>query len=110
MRKVCILLTLMVFYVLTGEAQTYQKTSLGLKATVHSVDVDIQFFSPSIIRIVKTPAGKGFIKESLSVVKKPVSTKVTVAQKGDVVTLKSELVQVNLDLKSGKVSFANRAG
>lgn len=110
MRKVCILLTLMVFYVLTGEAQTYQKTRLGLKATVHSVDVDIQFFSPSIIRIVKTPAGKGFIKESLSVVKKPVSTKVTVAQKGDVVTLKSELVQVNLDLKSGKVSFANRAG
>lgn len=110
MKKICIFFTLMVFYILGGEAQTYQKTSFGLKATVQSIDVDIQFFSPSIIRVVKTPAGKGFIKESLSVVKKPASTKVVVAQKDDVVTLKSDLLNVNLDLKSGKVSFATRGG
>ena len=33
-------------------AQDYQKTAYGIKTTVNDVDVEVQFFSPSVVRIV----------------------------------------------------------
>jgi len=99
------LLLLALVISLTSNAQSYQKTSLGLKTTIHSVDIEIQFYSPSIVRVTKWPAGKTFTKESLSVVKTPQKTAFSISQQDDNLSLKSEKMIAVLNLKNGKVSF-----
>ena len=49
----------MVFVVLTtsaiGQGQSYQKTDTGVKTVINSVGIEIQFYGPSTVRIVKWP-------------------------------------------------------
>ena len=52
-------------------AQNYQKTSSGIKATVNAVDIEVQFFAPAVARVIKSPEGVAYEKESLSVIAKP---------------------------------------
>src|SRR5690242_17691395 len=98
MKKTSILLTLMMLLAISGQTQTYQKTDFGLKSTINSIDVEIQFYSPTIVRVLKSPTGNVFKKESLSVIKSPQKTAFSIKQKGDDLTLKSEKVNVNLNL------------
>lgn len=86
-------------------AQSYQKTDFGVKSTVNSTTVEIQVYSPSIVRIIKSPEGKAFKKESLSVVKIPQKTTFTVKQNGDELTVKTDKIRVRLNLQSGIVTF-----
>jgi alpha-D-xyloside xylohydrolase len=88
-------------------AQTYQKTDLGVKSTINSVELEIRFYSPSIVRVLKWPGGKTFSKESLSVIMAPQKTVFSVSQKGDELVLKSKELSVNVNLKNGKLAFAN---
>ncbi|MFA6400622.1 MAG: glycoside hydrolase family 31 protein [Salinivirgaceae bacterium] len=93
---------------LTSKAQTYQKTELGIKAVINSVEVELQFYSPSTIRVLKHPEGKAFTKQSLSVVQTPGKTEFKINQQNNELSLKSDKLQVLLNLKSGKVSFSNQ--
>ena len=64
-----------VLIISTGSyGQSYSRTDLGIKLTVDTIGIEIQFFSPSIVRVLKWPEGKTFVKESLSVVKTPQKT------------------------------------
>lgn len=90
--------------------QDYRETPGGLKASIHSVDVELQFYTPSIVRIVKSPTGWRYVKESLSVVESPQKVQSSVIRQGDVVRLKSSEVEVALNLKSGNVSFFTTKG
>src|SRR5688572_10386362 len=102
--KVYILLLLLVINYLSW-SQAYKATGNGVKSTVNSVDVAITFFDPSIVRITKSPAGNSFKKESLSVIKQPQKAAVSVKQQGDVLNVKSEILSINLHLKTGAISF-----
>ena len=86
-------------------AQSFTKTDSGIKTTVNSVGIEIQFYAPSIVRVVKWPEGTSFTKESLSVIKSPRKTAFRIARTGKTVSLKSESMTVNLDLNTGKISF-----
>jgi alpha-D-xyloside xylohydrolase len=88
-------------------SQAYQKTDLGLKTAINSVGVEIRFYDPSTVRILKWPEGKTFTKESLSVVETPQKTTFSIKQSGDEVTLKGEKLVVVLNLKNGRISFKN---
>ena len=91
-------------------AQSYSKTDLGIKTTVNSTAVEIQFYGPATVRVLKSPVGKTFTKESLSVVKKPETTKLAISQKGDVISLKSNKLKVDVDVKSGIITYFTPAG
>lgn len=104
------LLLLVAFSFSSLTAQNYQKTALGVKTKLQSMDVEVQFYSPTIVRVLKSPEGVAFKKESLSVIKKPQQTKFTIQQQGDVISLKSEKLKVAIDVKSGKVSFNTLSG
>ena len=104
------LLLLVLFSFSSLTAQDYQKTTLGVKTKFQALDVEIQFYSPTIVRILKSPKGIAFKKESLSVIKKPESIKFTTQQKGNLVSLQSKKLKVTIDVKSGKVSFNSLAG
>ena len=110
MKKNHLMLTLLLVLTICIQAQSYQKTDLGIKARINSVVVEIQFYGPSTVRVLKSPVGKSFTKESLTVVKKPQAPKFTVSQQDDVVSLKSCKLKVDVDVKSGKIAYSTFAG
>ena len=91
-------------------AQNYQKTPLGLKASVGGASIEVQFYSPEIVSVIKVPEGTVFTKESLSVIKKPQQTQISIKQHGDIVDLKSNKLNVSLNLKSGELAFNTASG
>lgn len=104
MRKI-LLLSLFVAFCFISNAQNYQKTPLGVKTTLQSMDVEVQFYSPGIVRVLKSPQGKDLRKESLSVIKEPETTSFTITPQGESVLMKSESLLVSLNLETGKVAF-----
>lgn len=104
------LLLLLLLCSTTMMAQNYRKTTNGLKATVNDIEVEVQFYNPSTVRIIKSPKDWEYTKESLSVIEHPGAVKFSIASKGDAVTLKSSAMEVNMDLKSGVVSFLDTKG
>jgi len=85
--------------------QSYTRTDLGIKSAVDTIGIEIQFYGPSTVRIIKWPKGRTYVKESLSVVKTPQKTTFSIKQKDDDLILKSESLLVLLNLKNGKISF-----
>jgi alpha-D-xyloside xylohydrolase len=86
-------------------AQSYEKTNLGIKTSIHNTVVEIQFYSPEIIRIIKYPAGKKIDKKSLSVIKAPQNTKFTIKKKDSIISLKSKSIEAVLNLENGRISY-----
>ena len=86
-------------------SQNFQKTDMGVKSTINSVEVEIQFFNPSTVRVLKSPEGKSFKKESLSVIEIPKKISINVEQKGDDILLTSERLKVKLNLLNANVCF-----
>jgi alpha-D-xyloside xylohydrolase len=95
---------------ISTKAQSYQKTDLGIKAVINSAEIEIQYNSPSIVRVLKFPAGRPFTKESLSVIKKPQKTAFNVKQQGDLVNLKTATLHVALNLKTGDIIYSTANG
>lgn len=104
------ILFLLVAGPLIGYGQTYQSSPLGVKALVNGQDIEVQFYSNNIVRIIKTPAGQTLNKESLSVIKKPSSEKLQVSKQGDLLNIKGSSLKVSLDLKTGVLSYATVKG
>ena len=104
------MLSLLMVLSIGSQAQSYQKTNLGIKTKINSTDVEIQFYGPTTVRVLKSPAGKPFTKESLTVVKKPQATKVAISQQGDVISLKSDKLKVDVDIKTGKIAYSTPTG
>lgn len=93
-----------------SEAQNFQKTNHGLKSTINSIEVEVQFYNSSTVRILKSPQGKTYSKTSLSVVETPQTPTLSVKESGDELVLKSKSIQVVLNLKSGAIDFLTANG
>ncbi len=105
-----LLVVSLLLVVTDSEAQNFQKTNYGITSTINSLEVEIQFYNPSTVRILKSPRRKTFSKTSLSVVETPQDTKLSVKQCGDELVLKSTSLQVDLNLKSGAIDFSTSSG
>lgn len=92
------------------EAQTFRQTKQGITGTTQGMEIEIQFVSPEIVRVVKAPEGRSFTKKSLSVVKSPESMSVTTEKKGETVSLKSNAVRVDFNVGTGRISFFDKQG
>jgi alpha-D-xyloside xylohydrolase len=110
MKKFVSIVSLAISMIISATAQPYQKTELGIKSVINSVGIEIQFYNPSMVRVLKWPEGKTFKKESLSVIKTPQKTSVRIKQSGDELSLKSDNLQVVLNLKNGRISFSALKG
>ncbi|MDR0864398.1 MAG: DUF5110 domain-containing protein [Candidatus Symbiothrix sp.] len=104
MRKTIILLLLSIVGC-SLFAQSYERTDLGVKATIEATDIEIQFYSPRIVRVIKSPAGIPFQKESLSVIKQPEKTNLELIQESNILQLKSQSLCVTFNLLTGNVAF-----
>ena len=91
-------------------AQDYQKTAYGIKAAAGGVDVEVQFFTPSVVRVVKSPQGEHFEKKSLAVVASPGEVGVKVGIKDGAIVMDTKVLQVNLDTSTGAFSYRTADG
>jgi alpha-D-xyloside xylohydrolase len=101
---------MLLFAAIIGNAQSYQKTDLGIATTVGTNKVELKFYTPTIVRVLKSPSDKPFTKNSLSVVATPQKVALTISQKNDIVTVKTTAVQVIINLTSGEVMYATIKG
>jgi alpha-D-xyloside xylohydrolase len=95
---------------ISSSAQSFQKTDLGVKTEINSMAVEVQFYNPSIVRIIKSPAGRNVTKESLSVIKKPQKTAFNIKQQGDLLNLKTASLSIALNFKSGELIYSTVKG
>ena len=77
-----------------------------MQVTAGQQQVSVEFFTPSIVRVVKAPVGHEYDKQSLVVIAEPEDVKVT--QKGN--TVSSGTLTVKVDPKSGAVTFVDGRG
>lgn len=68
--------------------------------------VSVEFYTPSIVRVVKTPIDHKYNKESLVVIAAP--TDVAIVKNGN--KLSSSELTVSVDAKTGSVTFSTKAG
>ena len=76
-------------------------------------NVTIEFYSPSIVRILKSDAGLAapVQKKSYSVILKPQQLKdVQIQENGDVVNIKSDFICVELNQQTGEIRFLSKDG
>ena len=76
-------------------------------------NVTIEFYSPSIVRIVKCDANQGASvqKKSYSVVLKPRQTKdIQIEENGEIANIKSSHISVELNQQTGEIRFLSRDG
>ncbi|MDR1368550.1 MAG: DUF4968 domain-containing protein, partial [Dysgonamonadaceae bacterium] len=108
MKKIVLLITLFVSAQLA--AQDYREMTNGIKTTINTVDIEIQFVNPATVRILKAPRGFQYAKESLSVNEKPQQIKLITRQQDGTLKMKSSKLEVHINLISGAVSFFTPGG
>lgn len=91
-------------------AQTIQQTTNGLNFSAQEMDIKIEFYAEHTVRVYKTPKGKPYQKNSLSVVGIPKKTPLSYLTKGDITIVKSNAVQVEVNVETGGISFYDIAG
>lgn len=91
-------------------AQNYQKTSSGIKTTVNAVDIEVQFFAPAVARIIKSPEGVAYEKESLSVIAKPEKVSFKADIQDNKIVLNTSELSVSVDTGTGIVSYFSKDG
>ena len=105
MKKVIITALFMSLLCSQSFSQQYEKTPWGVKTVIESTEMEIQFYTPQIVRIVKFPAGTSFQKESFSVIKQPEQITLNITQQSNILILKSQSLCVMLNLTTGSVYF-----
>ena len=94
-------------------AQEVSRTAHGVKLEVpgEKFSCEVQFYTPSIVRVVKYPQATMPEEKSLAVVLSPTEDiKFKVNETDDAVILKSAAVTVTLDKQEGTLSFADLQG
>jgi alpha-D-xyloside xylohydrolase len=91
-------------------AGEYRTTDNGILARVQSLNIEVSFYTSSIVRVLKYPDGTAPASESFSVIASPVDTEVGITDNGDVVVLKSTDVKVELNLNTGQLTWYNSQG
>ena len=76
------------------------------KVTVNGTTTSVTFYSPEIVRIVKTPEGRqGNTREGWVVTMTPQNVNVRKSENSSAITLRSDVVTVRIDKKTGLVQF-----
>ncbi len=87
----------------------FEEIESGLRIEMDSIHVELRFFSPSIVRVTKSPE-ESFKKKSLSVIKEPASISYQLDETDQEILLSTERLKVNINKNSGVISYASADG
>ena len=96
--------TILTAILLTVASVAVAQQSINVQAG--GVDVKVEFFTPSIVHVVKSPIGHKYEKRSLVVIAQP--EQVAVSRRGT--TLASDMLRVAVDPKTGALTFQTSKG
>ncbi len=82
----------------------------GIATEVNGNEVQLQFYTPSTVRVIKNPVDAKAEKQSLSVVSTPHNVKFNARRSGKYIVVKSDSLTVSLDTASGSISFLTPKG
>ena len=71
MKKELLLTFFSLAILIVSNGQSYVQTDFGVKTIVDHLNIEVQFYNPSVVRIVKWPENSSFTKQSLSVIETP---------------------------------------
>ena len=91
-------------------AQSYQKTDSGLKFSNDNMNVELKLYGENTVRIIKYPSGKSFEKNSLSVIKKEEKSKFSVSENKNILSLKTDDLNILIDAKNGTITYKSVSG
>lgn len=91
-------------------SQAFQKTPNGIKARIQGTDVEVQFYAPQIVRIIKGQAGAPAKEKSLAVIAAPQKLPLTIADQKDELTVLSQAVVVKLNRQTATIRFYDTKG
>ena len=120
-RKLLCLSVLMAGLTTMGTTESYAKVtkmpkktrtlSNAVKLKLDNQDVSIEFYSPSIVRVVKAAKGSSVKKKSYSVIMTPeVFENFNITNTVDGISLASDRITVNVNSTTGEITFANNKG
>jgi len=97
---------------LSAYSAQWQKTEFGAKSQIEDINVELQFFSPNTVRVIKTPAKSSKTPaKSLSVIAEPdASVAVTTVSKRRRTEISAPGIVVRADDKTGCLSFYTPTG
>ena len=104
-----------VSYAKNVQTATVKKGAVAFAFTrqIAQQNVTVEFYSPSIVRVLKTDANAktDVQKKSYSVILKPQQVKgIDIQEKGDLVVAKSTFITVELSKKTGEIHFLSNDG
>lgn len=91
-------------------SQHFSQTDKGVRAEVDGIGIEIQFYASDMVRILKWPGEALPETRSFSVVKQPEYTPFTVRQQAHSLQIQSDSLQLELNLETGKIVYADRHG
>ncbi len=92
------------------DAQSYKKTDSGLSLSAGNLAIEVKWYGGNTVRVMKYPIGKSWVKNSLAVIQKEQQTRFSVSENSDVILLKSDHLQLSIDVKTGKISYRSPSG
>lgn len=101
---------LALLFSISAQAQNYQKTATGAKVSTSEADIELQVFSPSTVRIIKSPKNWTYTKSSLVVTAKPQSAGFNISAEGDKVVFSTSVISITIDTTSGEIAFSTKNG
>jgi len=92
------------------DAQSYKKTDSGLSLSAGNLAIEVKWYGGNTVRVMKYPVGKSLVKNSLAVIQKEQQTRFSVSENNDAILLKSDHLQLSIDVKTGKISYRSPSG
>ena len=74
------------------------------------MDIEIQFFAPAVARVIKSPEGVAYEKQSLSVIAKPEKVNFKADMQDNKIVLNTSELSVSVDTGTGIVSYCSKDG
>lgn len=108
--KTSIITVIMFSGMVNVSAQSYQKTDSGLKFSADHMNVEVKFYGENTIRVIKYPAARSFVKNSLSVIKQEQKTKFSVSEKNNIISLKTNDLLLAINTKNGVITYTLPSG
>lgn len=81
-----------------------------LRFTAQGMDVEIQFLSPSTVKVHKAPVGAPAAPGSLVVIKTPENCEIIKTEKGDSATLATSSLLLKINKANGSIDFFDTTG
>lgn len=101
---------LLLLFAMGCSSGKYERTDTGLKTRVDSTLIEIQFFTPKIVRVLKYPLGTLPAKKSLAVIKNPERVSFRIQEDDEELLLVSSELKVVLNTKTGTIAYSTPDG